>query len=141
MEKHKYKHVLDLNLNCMPNNKDKYMTEAINLSLSLDSEEKQIEAVRQNGLLIKYIFTPTLSDEVKLVAVKQNGWVIQFIPNPTEEMYLEAIKQNSYSIQYIDNPTYEMQLEALKRDSFGHRNVFKLNDKIKEYIKNKIKYY
>jgi len=38
-------------------------------------------------------------------AVKQNGLYLRYVKNPTEEMCIEAVKQNGLAIQYVKNQT------------------------------------
>lgn len=73
-------------------------------------ERVQLEAVKRDGWVIKYIESP--SEAVKLEAVKQDGWAIQYIVNPSEEVKLMAVKQDGEAIKYIVNPSEEVQLMA-----------------------------
>ena len=52
--------------------------------MKLETEEEQLEAVKQNEYYIKYITNP--SEEVQLEAVKQDGWVIRYITNPCKKV-------------------------------------------------------
>ena len=80
------------------------------------TEEMKLEAVKSRGTVIQHIKNPT--EEMKLEAVKEDGLAILFIPMSTEEMKLEAIKENASAIQYLKNPSEEMQLEALKQNEY-----------------------
>jgi protein tyrosine phosphatase (PTP) superfamily phosphohydrolase (DUF442 family) len=88
--------------------------DVISQSREIFGEEAQLEAVKQDGLTIRYIHNP--SEAIKLVAVKQYGNAIRFIHNPSEEVQLEAVKQNGLTIQYIEDPSEEVQLEAVKQN-------------------------
>ena len=55
------------------------------------TEEEQIEAVQNNGLMLEYINNP--SEKVQLKAVKDYGYAIQYIDNPSEKVQLEAVRQ------------------------------------------------
>jgi hypothetical protein len=94
----------------------------------------QLEQIKQDGTLIKYIKNPSKelqleamkeflsafqyienpSEEIQLIAVKRNGYMIRDIKNPSEELQLAAIKNNYWSIECIENPTEKIQLAALK---------------------------
>ena len=97
------------------------MTEKELISLNKQSEEVQLEAIRQNGLAIYYIKNP--SEQVQLEAVKQCGYFMKFIDNPSEQVQLEAVKQNGYAIRYIDNPSEEVKLEAIKQNGCSIRYI------------------
>ena len=75
--------------------------------LNLQSEEKQIQAIKENGYRILHISNP--SEKVQLQAVKQGGFSIRYISNPSEKVQLEAVKQNGHSIRYISNPSEKVQ--------------------------------
>ena len=109
------------------------------MSLYGITEAEQLEAIKQNGFIIKLIENPTEkmkleavksrgtvilhiknpTEEMKLEAVKEDGLAILFIPMPTEEMQLEAVKENASAIQYIKKPTEAVQLGAMKEDGFA----------------------
>ena len=76
------------------------------------TEEEQIEAVKQDGTIIRYINNP--SKELQLEAVKANGNAIEYMNNPSEEVQLEAVKQDGYTITDINNPTDKVIKEAIK---------------------------
>ena len=78
------------------------------------TEQEQLEAVKQKGMVIQYIKKP--SEEMKLEAVKQDGLAILYIKKPSEEMKLEAVKQNGLAIHFIKNPSEEVQLAAVKQN-------------------------
>ena len=59
-----------------------------------------IEAVKQNGLALKYVKKQT--NELCLEAVKQNGCALQYVKIQTSEICLEAVKQNINSLKYIN---------------------------------------
>ena len=84
------------------------------ISLNNIEEKIQLEAVKENRLVIKYIDNP--SEEIQLEAVRQNGNAIAYIDNPSEQVQLEAVKQNGFAIKYIKNPSEKVQLEAVRED-------------------------
>jgi hypothetical protein len=97
----------------------------------------QINAVRKNSNVIKYIKNP--SEQVCLEAVKQNGLVIQFIDDPSNEVCLEAVKQNYTAIQYIWEPSDNVLLEALRTNHDAFKYIYKYSEEIAvEFIKKDI---
>jgi len=58
-----------------------------------------------------------LSEQEQLEAVQQDGCIIKHISNPTNRVQLAAVHQNSYSIRYISAPLEQIQLSAIKQDS------------------------
>ena len=81
------------------------------------SKEKQLEAVKENGLTIQYINNPCI--EVQLAAVKKNGFAIEYIDNPSKEVQLEAVKKDGFAIKYIDNPSEEIKMTAVETDGYA----------------------
>ena len=91
-----------------------------------EKEKKQMEAVKQNCEMIKYIDNP--GEKVQLVAVKQNWEMIKYIDNPSEKVQLEVmqyaereekthwrrIENYSRIIGYINNPSKKVRLKAVK---------------------------
>ena len=57
---------------------------------------KDLEAVKQNGLARKY------NEQINkdLEAVKQKGRFFQFVKNQTEELCIESVKQNGLARKY-----------------------------------------
>ena len=96
-------------------------------------EEKiQLEAVKENRLVIKYIDNP--SEEIQLEAVRQNGNAIAYIDNPSEQVKLEAVKQNGFAIKYIKNPSEKVQLEAVREDGSAIKYIKNPSDYIKSIL-------
>jgi hypothetical protein len=56
-------------------------------------------AVRQNGLAIEFINSP--SEAIQLAAIRENGYAIARIDNPSEAVQLEAVRQNGWAIRYV----------------------------------------
>ena len=82
--------------------------------LNVNSEEVQLEAIKQNVWAIKHMDNP--SKRVQLEAVKQDGWVIKCIDKPSEKVQLEAVKQDGWAIKFISSPNNQVQVEAVKQD-------------------------
>ena len=81
------------------------------------TEQLQLEAVRQNGLAIRFIKKP--SEQVQLEAVRQNGYAIDYIKKPSKQLQLEAVRQNGFAILYIKKPSEQVQLEAVRQNGFA----------------------
>jgi len=117
------------------------------------SEEKQLEAVKQNGFTIftiQYIKNPSVN--VQLEAVRNHGYAIQFIKNPSERVQIEAVRNHGSAIKYIKNPSERVQLEAVKQDGCAIKYIKNPsvdiilfvcsqtnNAKLKEYCVNLLK--
>jgi hypothetical protein len=104
------------------------------------SETVQLEAVKQNGLAIRFIIEKGIvpSETVQLEAVKQNGLAIQYIESPSEDVQLEAVKQNSDSIRHIEKPSEAVQLEAVKQKGLAIRHIEKPSEAVQlEAVKQK----
>ena len=99
--------------------------------LNNQTEEIQLEAVKQFGPLIKYIFNP--SEKVQLEAVKEDGDSIQYINNPSEDVQLEAVKNDGLSIQFIKNPSEKVQLEAVNDNKYSIQFIKDINNLINKY--------
>ena len=70
------------------------------------TEEEQLEVVKKDGWMIKYINNP--SEQVQLEAVRGWGYTIKYINSPSEQVQLEAVKKSPFAIQYINNPCQEV---------------------------------
>lgn len=87
------------------------------------------EAVRQNGMAIKYI--KNCSYDLYLAAVRQNGHALKYVQNIGEGLIdfnkkpyficFESVKQNGLAIQYVDTgmKTYELCLQAVKQNGLA----------------------
>lgn len=73
------------------------------ISKSVQTEELCLEAVRQNGMAIKYISKKLINDEILFTAIKNNGKSLEYIPKGfvTEQLCLEAVNQNGKSLEYV----------------------------------------
>ena len=81
------------------------------------SVELQLAAMKQDGMLVRYIANP--SREVQLAAVTQDGFAIQYIEEPSLDVQLAAVRQNGLAIQYIKEPSRQVQLVAVTQDGFA----------------------
>ena len=79
------------------------------------TEEEQLEVVKKDGWMIKYINNP--SESVQLESVKNAADAIKYINNPSEKIQLESVKNDGSVIRYIHNPSELVQLKAVK--SYG----------------------
>ena len=84
------------------------------LEMSKFSYEEQLERIRRDGVLLRYVEVENKTVEMCLEAVKENSYALRYIKEPTNELCLEAVRNNGYALQYINNPTEEMCLEAVK---------------------------
>lgn len=89
--------------------------------INVDSEQVQLEAIKQNARAIKYMNNP--SEQVQLEAVKVAGYAIKYIDKPSEQVQLEAVKQSMRAIHYIDNPSDHVQVEAVKRNGYAIKSI------------------
>lgn len=83
------------------------------------TKEIELQAVRQimkdgsfNILLTKKI--SSFSEEAQIEAVKINPQIIKFIPYPSPKVQLEAVKKNPYVVKNIINATEEAKQEAIR---------------------------
>ena len=108
------------------------------LSCMTNSEKIILEAINQNGLAYKYIKDRDNSEEIKLAAVKENGEAIQFITNPSQEIKLEAVRQTYKAIKYIKEPNTILQIEAFKQnametmDLLNKKNIRNLSEEVQK---------
>jgi hypothetical protein len=73
-----------------------------NIKFDNDEVEKiYIEAMKVNGLAIRYINNP--SQKVQLEAVSENGTAIQYIHNPSKKVIKTATDENKSAIKYLKN--------------------------------------
>jgi ABC-type Fe3+ transport system substrate-binding protein len=63
------------------------------------TEAESLEAVKQNGYVLKYVREQT--EAICLEAVKQNGYALKYVREQTEAICLEAVKQNGYVLKYV----------------------------------------
>lgn len=65
--------------------------------------EKNLSAVRENGLALKHIPREERTKGLMLSAVRQNGNAIAFIPQEdrTRRIMLEAVRNDGWAIRYI----------------------------------------
>lgn len=99
------------------------------ISLSIWSQiDYCLNAVKLNGLCLKYINQPTL--EMQLIAVRQNGFSLMYISEPTDFMYLEALKQNGSVLTLIPKPTDEMCWIALNQNVMSIRYIANPNEEM-----------
>ena len=57
------------------------------------------------------------NEEYCLEAVKQDGMVLRYVRNQTPEICLEAVRQNNYALKYVKNQTPEMIHYVRKKNS------------------------
>jgi hypothetical protein len=80
------------------------------------TEEICLEAVRRNGLLLKYVRQQT--DAICLAAVQTTGLALYWVRNRTPALCLVAVQNDSYALQYVPEQTEALRLIAVQRN--GH---------------------
>lgn len=100
------------------------------------TEEEQIEAVKRNGMVIRFInnqsynvkreailnnplcieYIEDLPEELGILAVKLLWNSIKYIKNLTDNIMKEAVKSKGWAIQFIENPSEEIKLLAVAKD-------------------------
>ena len=93
------------------------------------SEQEQLEAVREDGLLIQYIDNP--SEKVQIEAVSRNGLAIQYINNPSEEVQIEAVRMSGAAIEYIHKPSKYVK-SIINIIETTYRHIYVLHEPNKE---------
>lgn len=93
---------------------------------------KMIEflAVKENGLSIQYIDEKSKSESVCIEAVKQNGLALQYIDNQNERICIEAINQNINAYRYVNIDSYKVNLKALRQDGLILRYIKNQSDEL-----------
>ncbi len=88
------------------------------------THELLLEAVRQNGLALKFIEVKNRTFDVLLTAIKQNGLALKFINaiDQTYRLQIEAVKQNGHALQYIEQKSRNREI---LRYALKNPNVFK----------------
>lgn len=73
------------------------------ISKAIQTEELCLEAVRQNGMAIKHISKSLISDKILLTAIKNNGKSLEYIPEKyiTEKLCLEAVNQSGKALEHV----------------------------------------
>ena len=69
-----------------------------------------IEAVKQNGLALRYVKEQT--PDICLAAVKQNGLALRFVKEQTPDICLEAVKQNGLALRFVDKSIFDQEAPA-----------------------------
>ena len=62
----------------------------------------------------------------QLETVKKDGLLIKYIKNPDKEIQLEAVKQNGYAILYIENPYEEIEELAYQNLNLAKKNIHRI---------------
>jgi len=75
------------------------------------SEEIQLVAVNKNGILLKFIKSPSV--KVQWEALKNNVWAIEYIENPLEEMCILAVESAWNTLKFIKNPSENVLIKAV----------------------------
>jgi hypothetical protein len=86
-----------------------------------------LAAVKQNGLVLRYVPDSLRTKEVSLAAVEQDGRALEYVPEAlkTEDMCLAAVKEDGRALKYVPAAlkTADMCLAAVKQDDWALRYV------------------
>jgi hypothetical protein len=85
--------------------------------MEVQPENVCIEAVKQNGLALKYIKNRYKTPKICVIAVGQTGLALKHTNVQDEKICLTAIKQNPMAIEFVKEKTPEMREIAKKRFS------------------------
>jgi hypothetical protein len=111
----------------------------------LITHDMYLSAVKQNGLVLKFIPENERTYEICLEAVKQNGLALRYITSVancnTDKLYeicLEAVKQNGLALKYVQNmqelsdKEYELNMAAVKQNGLAllYRTMIFVSDKL-----------
>ena len=113
---------------------------AIIYCVNIISNEIMLEAVRQNGLCLKYINLQDSEMYVKICieAVKNNYKALKYVKNQTinnyNKIYMEAIIHNGMAIQFIKFPSSKMYIEAIKQNHNVKYFITYMTPKIRELL-------
>lgn len=111
-----------------------------------------IEAVKQDGLALKYVDSKYRNKMIELIAVRQNGLALQYIDayEQSENICLEAVRQNGLALKYVKDQKFEICKEAIRENWLAFHMVLdknydvcleavKQNGFLLQYIKNQDK--
>ena len=70
-------------------------------------ENKDLEAVKQDGLALEFVKEQTT--EICLEAVKQDRYALQFVKEQTPEICIEAVKQDRYALQFVNKGIFDKE--------------------------------
>lgn len=90
---------------------------------SVQTPENCLEAVKLNGVALKYVRVQT--PEICLAAVKSSGSALIYVKEQTLEICLEAVKTCGYALNYVKKEfrTNEMYILAFKYDIRVFRDI------------------
>ena len=84
------------------------------MNIDWSNEQECLEAVKENGLALKFVNTQT--PEICLEAVKQYGCALAYVSHQTPEMCLEAVKRYGCALAYVIHQTPEIVARAIVQD-------------------------
>jgi hypothetical protein len=77
-------------------------------NMEVQPENICVEAVKQNGLALKFIKNRYKTPKICVIAVGQNGLALKYVNEQSEKICLTAIKQNPMAIEYVIDRNEEM---------------------------------
>lgn len=87
-------------------------------------------AVKQNPMAIQFVSEQNQVESICLDAVRENGLVIKYIKNPTLSVCIEAIKQNWLAFYMIVDKNYKICFEAVKQNGLLLKYIKDQDEKI-----------
>jgi hypothetical protein len=116
------------------------MADRATVSEKLKTAELCLEAVKQDGMILRLVPRKFKTRELCIEAVKQNGDALFYVPKKykTVELCIEAIKQNGRALAYVPEKlkTMELCFKAMERHHAANKYVSKI---IKKTVKKLIK--
>jgi len=105
-----------------------------------------VDAVKENGYLIRYIKNPKY--ELYELAVRSRPLALRYLPNPSVEMCFTAVRACPEALKYVDRQTYDLCLLAVEKDGTVLKYVQNQTDELcriainsrpdaYQYVKNK----
>lgn len=92
----------------------------INLKdLNDPSYETMLNAVKHDGMQLRYISYDRQTEELCLASVTQCGQSLGYVSNPTNEIYLAAVRQDLNALSFIEDPTPEVCLAGALQDAYA----------------------
>lgn len=86
----------------------------------MHTEKLCLEAVTQAGMAVQYLLKKVINTDICMAAVKSNGNALMYIPTEffTSELYVEAVKQDGEALRFVpdEKRTEELCLIAISQN-------------------------
>ena len=76
-----------------------------------------LEAVRNNGLALRYVMEQT--EAICLEAVRNNGWALRYVKEQNEAICMAAVRNNGGALMYVKEQNEAICLEAVRKNGFA----------------------